>query len=68
MIPPFATIQWLAHDREEEIRKEVNEYRRYDEIIRAQRPTLPERFALALRSLADRLDPEDPCESELYAD
>jgi hypothetical protein len=68
MIPSFGMIQWLARDHEDEIRKEVDRDSRYDAPARQQRPKLQERVAVALRGLADRLDPEDAYGAELCAD
>jgi len=66
MIPPFAVIQWLARDNEEEIRREA-----YKEHFgeNAYRPTLMERLAATLRSMADRLDRQpvsEPCTEPVY--
>ena len=68
MNPPFSTIQMIAHDREEEIRKVASEYHRLGAHERASRPRLQERVALTLRGLADRLDPRESYVVELCAD
>jgi hypothetical protein len=69
LIPQFTMIQTIAHDREEELRKEANERYKYGgAALQAQRPRLLERLAKSLRVLADRLDPEDAYGAELCAD
>jgi hypothetical protein len=69
LIPTFTMIQTIAHDREEELRKEANQrYKVGGAPLRAQRPGLHERLAKSLRVLADRLDPEEGYGAELCAD
>ncbi len=69
MIPPFTMIQWIARDREEELRKEANQMYKYGgAALRTQRPRLQERLAKSLRVLANRLDPKDAYGAELCAD
>ncbi len=67
MNPPFAAIQWLARDREDEIREEAYRERSVATAFRPERqPRFQEQMALVLRGLADRLDPQfeecdEPC-------
>jgi len=68
LIPSFGMIQWLARDHEDEMRKEAEQYSRYEAPALTQRPRLQERLAMALRSWADRLDPEEAYGAELCAD
>jgi len=68
LIPSFGAIQWLARDREDEIRKETEHSSKYEALARPQRIRLQERLAITLRSLADRLDPEESYGAELCAD
>lgn len=61
VIPPFAATQWLARDREDEIRREVNQEYTPSRGAQQYQPALQQRFANLLRVLANRVDPEPTC-------